>query len=103
MMDQRKEELVKGKKIYFCCNSFTLTFIYRVRRQKDRLATTELQKAQNRLKFGTEAEDEISGSMGSTVGLGMMNRKESGKIRASVADPRNKCKKMTKMLFYSYI
>ena len=50
---------------------------------------TELRAARNRLAFG-EAEDEVEYG-DETEGLGMAT-KQVGKIRASIADPRNKVK-----------
>jgi hypothetical protein len=54
---------------------------------KEAYAVTELRKAQNRMAFGV-AEDE-TGSFDKTKGLGLIGQ-NSGKIRASVADPRVK-------------
>ncbi|KAI9316524.1 hypothetical protein BX666DRAFT_1951533 [Dichotomocladium elegans] len=61
----------------------------RVRRQKEAYAMTELRAARNRMAFG-EAEDEVEYG-DETEGLGMTT-KQVGKIRASIADPRNKVK-----------
>ncbi|KAI8988163.1 hypothetical protein BDF20DRAFT_854223 [Mycotypha africana] len=61
----------------------------RVRRQKEAYAMTELRAARNRIAFG-EAEEEV-GYGDETEGLGMAT-KQYGKIRASVADQRNKIK-----------
>ncbi|KAI8992510.1 hypothetical protein BDB01DRAFT_778683 [Pilobolus umbonatus] len=61
----------------------------RVRRQKEAYAMTELRAARNRMTFG-EAEEEV-GYGDETEGLGMA-AKQIGKIRASVADQRNKVK-----------
>ncbi|KAI7902736.1 uncharacterized protein BX663DRAFT_510302 [Cokeromyces recurvatus] len=61
----------------------------RVRRQKEAYAMTELRAARNRLAFG-EPEEEV-GYGDETEGLGMA-AKQIGKIRASVADQRNKIK-----------
>jgi U4/U6 small nuclear ribonucleoprotein PRP31 len=61
----------------------------RVRRQNEAYAMTELRAARNRMAFG-EAEEEI-GYGDETEGLGMVT-KQSGKIRAAVADQRNKSK-----------
>jgi U4/U6 small nuclear ribonucleoprotein PRP31 len=60
-----------------------------VRRQKEAYAMTELRAARNRMAFG-EAEEEV-GYGDETEGLGMA-AKQIGKIRASVADKRNKGK-----------
>ncbi|KAJ3091894.1 U4/U6-U5 snRNP complex subunit prp31 [Quaeritorhiza haematococci] len=60
----------------------------RVRRAKERLAITELRKAQNRMAFGV-AEDEVGASTGATKGMGLIGG-QTGKIRAAVADPRVK-------------
>lgn len=59
----------------------------RVRRQKEAYAMTEMRAARNRMAFG-EAEEEV-GYGDETEGLGMAV-KQTGKIRAAVADPRNK-------------
>ncbi|ORY93750.1 pre-mRNA-processing factor 31 [Syncephalastrum racemosum] len=59
----------------------------RVRRQKEAYTMTELRAARNRMAFG-EAEEEV-GYGDETEGLGMA-AKQTGKIRAAVADPRNK-------------
>ncbi|CDH56223.1 nop domain-containing protein [Lichtheimia corymbifera JMRC:FSU:9682] len=61
----------------------------RVRRQKEAYAMTELRAARNRMAFG-EAEEEVEYG-DETEGLGMTT-KQVGKIRASIADPRNKVK-----------
>ncbi|KAI9484977.1 hypothetical protein BDB00DRAFT_852443 [Zychaea mexicana] len=61
----------------------------RVRRQKEAYAMTELRAARNRMAFG-EAEDEAEYG-DETEGLGMAV-KQVGKIRASMADQRNKVK-----------
>ncbi|CAO0797311.1 unnamed protein product [Mucor circinelloides] len=61
----------------------------RVRRQNEAYAMTELRAARNRMAFG-EAEEEV-GYGDETEGLGMAT-KQVGKIRASVADQRNKIK-----------
>ncbi|KAI7867486.1 uncharacterized protein EV154DRAFT_607950 [Mucor mucedo] len=61
----------------------------RARRQKEAYAMTELRAARNRMAFG-DAEEEI-GYGDETEGLGMA-AKQIGKIRASVADQRNKVK-----------
>ncbi|KAI8393264.1 uncharacterized protein BYT42DRAFT_339 [Radiomyces spectabilis] len=61
----------------------------RVRRMKEAYAMTELRAARNRMAFG-EAEEEVEYG-DETEGLGMA-AKQIGKIRASVADARNKVK-----------
>ncbi|KAJ3026940.1 UNVERIFIED_CONTAM: U4/U6 small nuclear ribonucleoprotein Prp31 [Siphonaria sp. JEL0065] len=59
----------------------------RHRAQKERMAATESQKAQNRMKFG-EAEDEII--VGDTVmGLGLLGG-QTGKIRTQLPNPKKK-------------
>lgn len=63
--------------------------LFRVRRMKEAYAMTELRAARNRMAFG-EAEEEIDYG-DETEGLGMVT-KQVGKIRAAVADPRNKGK-----------
>lgn len=64
-------------------------FSLSVRRQKEAYAMTELRAARNRMAFG-EAEEEVEYG-DETEGLGMTT-KQVGKIRASIADPRNKVK-----------
>ncbi|KAI8928045.1 hypothetical protein BC831DRAFT_450198 [Entophlyctis helioformis] len=59
----------------------------RVRKAKERVAHTELSKAQNRMAFG-EAEEEI-GFGEDTVGLGMIG-KTPGRVRGIQADTRVK-------------
>ncbi|KAI7856277.1 hypothetical protein BDC45DRAFT_64265 [Circinella umbellata] len=61
----------------------------RVRRQKEAYAMTELRAARNRMAFG-EAEEEVEYG-DESEGLGMA-AKQLGKIRASIADKRNKVK-----------
>ncbi|OAD67835.1 hypothetical protein PHYBLDRAFT_23225 [Phycomyces blakesleeanus NRRL 1555(-)] len=61
----------------------------RIRKMKEAYAMTELRAARNRMVFG-EAEDEVDFG-DETEGLGMA-AKQIGKIRASVADQRNKVK-----------
>jgi U4/U6 small nuclear ribonucleoprotein PRP31 len=60
----------------------------RVRKAKERNATTELQKLQNRMKFG-EAEEEV-GYGDETEGLGMLT--QTGSVKALIADNRTKAK-----------
>jgi len=60
----------------------------RVRRAKERNATTEIQKLRNRIKFGT-AEAEV-GYGDETEGLGMLT--ETGSVKALMADQRTKAK-----------
>ncbi|KAI7868164.1 hypothetical protein BDF14DRAFT_608002 [Spinellus fusiger] len=62
----------------------------RVRKMKEAYAMTELRAARNRMAFG-EAEDEVDFG-DETEGLGMA-AKQIGKVRASVADQRNKAPK----------
>ncbi|KAI8618914.1 hypothetical protein BC830DRAFT_1060949 [Chytriomyces sp. MP71] len=65
----------------------------RLRRQKEKMAATEAWKAQNRLKFG-EAEEEII--VGDTIkGLGLLGG-QTGKLRMSTENPKNKCKFLAK-------
>ncbi|KAI9245864.1 hypothetical protein BDA99DRAFT_527653 [Phascolomyces articulosus] len=71
----------------------------RVRRQKEAYAMTELRAARNRMAFG-EAEDEVEYG-DETEGLGMA-AKQVGKIRASIADKRNKVKLSKKYQQKSY-
>ncbi|KAI9091283.1 hypothetical protein DFS34DRAFT_635584 [Phlyctochytrium arcticum] len=60
----------------------------RYQRAKQQRAQTELAKAANRMTFGV-AEDEVGFTTGSTKGLGLIGA-QSGKIRATQADPRVK-------------
>ena len=62
----------------------------RARREKERLGASELQKASNRMAFG-EAEDEVIGTTGETIGLGMIG-KSTGKLRLKTKDPKFKSK-----------
>jgi U4/U6 small nuclear ribonucleoprotein PRP31 len=62
----------------------------RVRRAKEKLAITELRKAQNRMSFGVQEEEVSIGSTGETIGLGMVSGSLSGKLRAAQADVRVK-------------
>ena len=62
----------------------------RARKFREMNGLTELRKMQNRLEFG-KAEEE-SGAFDETMGLGMINSKASGKIRATGADARSKAK-----------
>lgn len=59
----------------------------RARKMKEKYAVTEYRKMQNRMTFGTQAEEE-TGFMDETKGMGMMNG--TGKIRALTADSRSK-------------
>jgi U4/U6 small nuclear ribonucleoprotein PRP31 len=52
----------------------------RARREKERLAPSDLQKAANRIAFG-EAEEEIVGTTGEMIGLGMIGG--TGKLKLS--------------------
>jgi U4/U6 small nuclear ribonucleoprotein PRP31 len=60
----------------------------RARMAKERMATSELRKSQNRMAFG-EAEEEVGYGDEETVGLGLIGGK-TGKIRAAKADTRHK-------------
>jgi len=66
---------------------------------KEAYAITELRKAQNRMAFGV-AEDE-TGSFDKTKGLGLIGQ-NSGKIRASVADPRVKGMLINLLYFFGF-
>ncbi|KAG0170756.1 U4/U6-U5 snRNP complex subunit prp31 [Apophysomyces sp. BC1034] len=61
----------------------------RVRKMKEAYAMTELRAARNTMAFGEQEEEVVFGD--ETEGLGMAVR-QTGKIRASVADARNKVK-----------
>jgi hypothetical protein len=56
----------------------------RARAEKERHATTELQKLQNRMVFG-EAEEEAGGYGDETIGMGMLG-KAGSKIRLASDD-----------------
>nr|KAJ3422442.1 U4/U6 small nuclear ribonucleoprotein Prp31 [Polyrhizophydium stewartii] len=60
----------------------------RVRKAKERLAQTDLRKAQNRMAFG-EPEEEVGFDGEETIGLGMIG-KQTGKVRGIQADKRVK-------------
>jgi U4/U6 small nuclear ribonucleoprotein PRP31 len=60
----------------------------RARREKERLAGSELQKASNRMAFG-EAEEEIIGTTGESIGLGLIGG-SSGKLRLKSKDRKFK-------------
>lgn len=62
----------------------------RARKFREMHGLTELRKMQNRVEFGKEEEE--SGAFDETMGLGMINTKASGKIRAAVADSKSKAK-----------
>lgn len=61
----------------------------RARSEKERYATTELQKLQNRMVFG-EAEEEAEGFGDETVGMGMIG-KAGSKVRMAT-DTKSKRK-----------
>ncbi|KAJ5893934.1 Pre-mRNA-processing factor 31 [Penicillium taxi] len=63
----------------------------RARHDKDAYATTELSKQQNRMAFGEDEEPEIAAGSG-TIGLGMMGKDKSGKIRKAAIDQRTRAK-----------
>jgi U4/U6 small nuclear ribonucleoprotein PRP31 len=60
----------------------------RARREKERLAGSELQKASNRMAFG-EAEEEIIGITGESIGLGLIGG-STGKLRLKTKDSKFK-------------
>jgi U4/U6 small nuclear ribonucleoprotein PRP31 len=62
----------------------------RARREKERLAGSELRKASNRMAFG-EAEEEIIGTTGESIGLGLIGG-SSGKLRLKSKDRKFKSK-----------
>ncbi|WFD29147.1 U4/U6-U5 snRNP complex subunit prp31 [Malassezia sp. CBS 17886] len=62
----------------------------RARKFREMNGITELRKMQNRVEFGKQEEE--AGAFDETVGLGMVNTKSSGKIRAAVADAKSKAK-----------
>ncbi len=76
-----------GRRYSICTIGVYKTKWIRVRRQKERMAGTELRKAQNRVQFGV-AEQEVGESLGSTEGLGLIGT-ATGKIRM-VADQKAK-------------
>lgn len=59
----------------------------RARKQKEKMAITELRKSQNRMAFGEEEKE--YGVDGESVGLGVIGS-STGKIRALQADTRGK-------------
>lgn len=61
----------------------------KARKMKERYATSELGKLQNRMAFGVIAEEEIGGSTGMTQGLGLIGA-STGKIRNVAADKKLK-------------
>ncbi|WFC98705.1 U4/U6-U5 snRNP complex subunit prp31 [Malassezia yamatoensis] len=62
----------------------------RARKFREAHGLTELRKMQNRVEFGKEEQE--AGAFDETMGLGMINTKASGKIRAAVADSKSKAK-----------
>ena len=64
------------------------TVVCRARKAKERLAQTEVRKAQNRMAFG-EAEEEIFVDGDETIGLGMIG-KQQGRVRSAPIDTRVK-------------
>jgi len=62
----------------------------RARKMKQKYAVTEYRKMQNRMTFGTEAEDE-AGYMDESKGMGLVGN--TGKIRALTTDSRSKLTK----------
>lgn len=54
------------------------------------MAQSELSKAANRVAFGVQ-EDEVGFQTGNTKGLGLIGG-QTGKVRVTQADPRNKRK-----------
>lgn len=62
----------------------------RARKFREMHGLTELRKMQNRVEFGKEEEE--AGAFDETMGLGMINTKASGKIRAAVADSKSKAR-----------
>ncbi len=64
----------------------------KARRMKELVAMTQARKLQNRVAFGQEEAEIIVGS--SVVGMGMLSKTESGKLRAPPVD--NKAREVTK-------
>ncbi|AXA49497.1 U4/U6 small nuclear ribonucleoprotein PRP31 [Malassezia restricta] len=62
----------------------------RARKFREMHGLTELRKMQNRIEFGKEEEE--ASAFDETMGLGMINTKASGKIRASVANASSKAR-----------
>lgn len=62
----------------------------RARKFREMHGLTELRKMQNRVEFGKEEEE--AGAFDETMGLGMINTKASGKIRAVSANASSKAK-----------
>ncbi|PKI85778.1 Prp31p [Malassezia vespertilionis] len=62
----------------------------RARKFREMHGLTELRKMQNRVEFGKEEEE--AGAFDATVGLGMINTKASGKIRATTANASSKAR-----------
>lgn len=60
----------------------------RARKLREMYGPTELQKMQNRVEFGKE--EETSDVFDESVGLGMINTKASGKLRATTASATSK-------------
>lgn len=62
----------------------------RARKFREMHGLTELRKMQNRIEFGKEEEE--ASAFDETMGLGMINTKASGKVRASVANASSKAR-----------
>lgn len=62
----------------------------RVKKQKERMATTELRKQQNRMAFGQQEVEHGFGD--SVIGMGMIGKDGGGKLKAVQADKRVKGK-----------
>ena len=60
----------------------------RYRKNKELLEMSEVRKQQNRLKFGTDAEEEIEGG----VGLGMLSQ-GAGKLKVAIKKQKLKVSK----------
>ncbi len=64
----------------------------RVRKAKEKLAMTDLRKAQNRMAFGKEEKEVGYGTGETTKGLGMIGQANVGQIRNLQVDQRTKAK-----------
>lgn len=64
----------------------------RVRKAKERLAMTDLRKAQNRMAFGKEEKEVGYGTGETTQGLGMIGQGNAGRIRNLQVDQRTKAR-----------
>lgn len=85
-MPRRKEEADEGR---FDIFNLTIFNTFRMRKYKEKFATTEIQKLQNRAAFGVAEEEILVGD--EFEGLGLAGKSAaSGKVRASATDTRTK-------------